>query len=364
MDGIPTDDLESITGVDMSQERSRLGAGLADATAAPMFWLALLFLANTAALIVLWVDVPRVREVYLSAMDESGDAAGVARVQASSLESMSFGLGCVSLWIGGLLWPIFLIEYAIYAFAAGGMRLTRMRSLACLLPPLRLIASNPEMEDRIWLPGLGWTERTDELRNRLEKAFALPMFVIALMILPVLLIEFGLKEKIVEMPWLRIALHVSTGVIWFAFALEFIVMCSVAKKKLQYCKEHWLDLAIILLPLISFLRTLRVLRATHFARVARVQQLTKVGRMYRMRGLAIKVFRALLLFEVINRMLRISPERKLRRLQENLAEKMQEVDSIREQITALEAVIAEEGEVQKGEQRAPDVENAGKALRP
>ena len=85
MDGIPTDDLESITGVDMSQERSQLGAGLADATAAPVFWLALLFLANTAALIVLWVDVARVREVYLSAMEESGDAAAMARVQASSL---------------------------------------------------------------------------------------------------------------------------------------------------------------------------------------------------------------------------------------------------------------------------------------
>jgi hypothetical protein len=42
-------------------------------------------------------------------------------------------------------------------------------------------------------------------------------------------------------------------------------MISVAPRRLEYCKKHWLDLAIILLPLISFLRSLRcfVLRGSH-----------------------------------------------------------------------------------------------------
>ncbi len=336
----------------MTEQQGRLRSRLVDDTAAPMFWLALIFLANTAALIVLWVDVPRVQEVYLTAAEETGDAT--ARVQTAAFESRAFRLGTWSLWLAALLWPVFLIEALVYSIAAGGMRLTRMRSLACVLPPLRLIASNPEMGDRIWLPTMGWTERTDELRARLEKAFALPMSVIALMILPVLLIEFGLQEKIVESPWLRTGLHVSTGVIWFAFALEFIVMCSVAKKKLQYCKQHWLDLAIILLPLISFLRTLRVLRATRFARLARVQQLTKVGRMYRLRGLGIKLFRALLLFEVVNRVLRISPERKLERLQDRLTEKMEEVAALRQEIAELEETIAAQRPLPQAESPVSD----------
>jgi voltage-gated potassium channel len=332
---------ESMCRAGTSEEYATQRARLATYTAAPMFWLSLIFLANTAALIVIWVDVPRVREAYLFAMAESGDVTLAAREPSASLESQARTLGYASLWIAGLLWPIFLIEFLFYTIVTGGMRLTRMRSLACICPPLRLIASNPEMNDRIWLPITGWAEPTDELRNRLEKAFGLPMIFIALMILPILLVEFGLKEQIVERTWLRILLHVSTGVIWFAFALEFIVMSSVAKKKLQYCKKHWLDLAIILLPLISFLRTMRVLRATRLARLAKVQHLTKMGRMYRLRGLAIKAFRALLLFEVIDRVLRVSAERRIELLKETLADKEKEVTALRLQITELERATAQ-----------------------
>jgi hypothetical protein len=166
------------------------------------------------------------------------------------------------------------------------------------------------------------------------------MIVIALMILPILLIEFRFADQIAGRPWLRVLLHFSTGMIWFAFALEFIIMCSVADKKLQYCKEHWLDLAIILLPLISFLRSFRVVRATRLARLAKVQQLTKMtskmARVYRLRGLAMKGFRALLLFEVLNRLLRITPEKRIRKLKEQLSQKELEMSVLKRRIRELE----------------------------
>ena len=66
-----------------------------------------------------------------------------------------------------------------------------------------------------------------------------------MMILPILVIEYVFTAQVAQYAWLRLLLHVGTGVIWFAFAVEFILMVSVAEKKLAYCKKHWVDLAII-----------------------------------------------------------------------------------------------------------------------
>ena len=58
----------------MSEARQKLRRRWAIRTAAPMFWISVLFLANTATLIVLWVDVPRVSEAYLnSGVTSHGD---------------------------------------------------------------------------------------------------------------------------------------------------------------------------------------------------------------------------------------------------------------------------------------------------
>jgi hypothetical protein len=181
------------------------------------------------------------------------------------------------------------------------------------------------------------------------------MIFIALAILPVLLIEVGMKNQVAARPWLQFVLHLSLGIIWFAFATEFIVMVSVAEKKIRYCKEHWLDIAIILLPLISFLRSLRVVRATRVARLARIQQITKMSRLYRLRGLAMRTLRALLLLKIVNRILRISPETQLKRLREQLRDKKTEIKLLRMQIAELEKYI-EEKEIGKDKPTA----NSGK----
>ena len=63
--------------------------------------------------------------------------------------------------------------------------------------------------------------------------------------------DVALVSQVSEYIWLRLLLHLSTGVIWFAFAAEFILMVSVAERKIAYCLAHWIDLAIIVLPLLS-----------------------------------------------------------------------------------------------------------------
>jgi hypothetical protein len=318
---------------------------VAERTAPIMFGLSLLFLAIVAAMVVLWVDVPRVSELAFTGEHDSGAAEASSRSVSpwlSSRDALRAGSHCLTLLL--LMWPVFLMEFAYQYFTRDrGEPFWRNRYhalIGSLCPPLRLCARNQDMGGRIWLPRLGWQVVDRSLRLQLERAFSVPMIIIALGILPVLLVEVGMREQVAARPWLQFLLHVSLGVIWFAFAAEFIVMVSVAERKMRYCKEHWLDIAIILLPLISFLRSLRIVRATRMARLARVQRLTQMSRVYRLRGLAMRALRALFLLQLINRLFRVRPEKQLRQLREILREKEYEVETLREEIAKLERIVA------------------------
>jgi voltage-gated potassium channel len=170
----------------------------------------------------------------------------------------------------------------------------------------------------IWLPRLGWQRPDRELRKRLERAFSAPMMVIAAMILPVLAVDLMWWEQVRELPWLSITLDVATRLIWLAFAVEFFVVLAVATRKVRYCTEHWVDVAIILLPFVSFLRIARVLRVGQIFRGGRMVQL---ARTYRLRGLLTRVVRALLLLKLVERYSPWAAEKRLGGLKASLARK-------------------------------------------
>ena len=109
-------------------------------------------------------------------------------------------------------------------------------------------------------------------------------------------------------------------------------MVSATGKKFAYIKKNWVDLVIILLPLVSFLRTIRVLR---LARLAKVQQITKLTRAYRIKGIAGKASRALLLTPVIHRLLRVSPEKRLQKMENTRDEKVAELAELDRRIATL-----------------------------
>jgi len=213
-----------------------------------------------------------------------------------------------------------------------------MRIGSAILPPLRLGTASSAWGGRLWLPVLSWQLPGKRLTKTLARFFGKPMIAIALLILPILLLEFVFKSLIAEHRWLQLLIHTATGFIWFAFTVEFILMVSVTDRKMRYIKKNWIDLAIILLPLISFLRSIRALR---LAKLAKVQQLAKMGRVYRMRGLGMKLFRALLLFEVINRVFRITPEKQLAKLEMEREEHLEELEEMDSEIAELKKVIAE-----------------------
>ena len=211
--------------------------------------------------------------------------------------------------------------------------------LFCLLPPLRLGKRDQNDTQQIWLPRTGWIQVNETLQTQLEKAFGIPMIVIALLVLPLMALEHFAAEHISANSQLALFVSLATALIWFAFALEFIVIVSIVEKKIAYIKSHWIDLAVILLPLIAFLRVMRLGQLGRLGRLVRMQQLTKTSRIYRMRGLLMKTYRALLLIEAINRLINGSPEKQLRRLKASLVEKEEELQDFKKKIAALEASL-------------------------
>lgn len=239
-------------------------------------------------------------------------------------------------WGLAVIYPLFVLELGLH-WQAGG-RLSKRDVLYCLLPPMRLGARDHSGGNTMWLPVLGWKTVDKELRARVEKGATVPMIVVALLVLPLLAVDFIWSSEEAPEAIPQLVSQVGASLIWLAFTFEFIVMISIVKGKVRYCKEHWIDIAVIFLPLIAFLRVARLGR---LGRLVKVQQITKTARIYRMRGLLLRLWRALLLVDAIDRLLRGKPERQLTKLQATLAAKQREVEELRGEIARLEELVAQ-----------------------
>ncbi len=317
--------------------------------AAPVFLISLLFLVLIAVLLVLDVAIDGpVTEASVSVVD------GIT-VPDGPVESGLLTDPTAASWLAGvvftallIIWPIFWIEhlYSKIVARSRGYKGKLFDSLVCLVPPLRLVAPCPVKQRQVWIPFAGWRAPGRELHRKLERTLSKPMLFIGLLILPVLLIEGSLAASIAERPGLALALRSATALIWLAFTAEFILMLNTTDKKLAYVKAHWLELAIIILPLVSFLRFLRVIPA---ARLVSLQRFAKMAKTFRMRGLVGRTVRALALLEVLSRLLRENPQTKLARLKETHEEKYLELAELQEQISLLESDIEQTRNAQMAE---------------
>lgn len=117
-------------------------------------------------------------------------------------------------------------------------------------------------------------------------------------------------------------------------------------------------MAIILLPLFSFLRSLQVLRATRAANLMKVPQLTKMVRMYRLRGTAVKAIQALILLDFFQRLFGGNPERTITKLKIRLEEVEREAKDLRRKIIKLQrhqdALEAEDDEHEEDPEQDPE----------
>lgn len=128
------------------------------------------------------------------------------------------------------------------------------------------------------IPRVGIVIADDDVRRRIDRFFHYPMIALALLTLPLLVIDYLYIREANADPnqqptsdwvwWLTIA---GLTVIWLAFLAEFMVKIAVAECRIEYVKRNWLDLIIIVIP------ALRPLRAAAVARTARVFTLRGVG---------------------------------------------------------------------------------------
>ena len=211
---------------------------------------------------------------------------------------------------------------------------------------------------RIWLPWWGWQQVDFDLQKSLERVFGAPMLLIALMIVPILTIEYGWAETIEARPVLRLILAIGIAVIWIAFATEFIIRISVADKKSAYAFNHWVDLAVVLLPMFEFMPFLRIVRLT---RLMRLETLMAWVKYYRLYGVAGKGWRGLMVLQLIHRFVHRTPEARLVRLTVQLESKEaerqdldREIDYYRRKIKILkQQVAADESGTQDHKEPAP-----------
>jgi len=125
---------------------------------------------------------------------------------------------------------------------------------------------------------------------------------------------------------LEIIMWFITALIWFSFALEFILLVSLAEKKLAFCKKHWINIVIILLPLLAFLRSLQLFR---FLRMAKAG---KLMRAYRLKGLATRMAKLATIFNLIDRFLSRSPEKYDAHLRDKISEKEDELAELKSKL--------------------------------
>ncbi|MDM8005734.1 MAG: hypothetical protein QUV05_06230 [Phycisphaerae bacterium] len=123
---------------------------------------------------------------------------------------------------------------------------------------------------RVFIPVYGWLDVDDTHRARVEHYFHAPMLILALLVLPILLIEWSYGERFnAAHPVARMAICVTGAIIWLAFLVEFIIKIMIAESRWKYAIRNWLDIVVVALPLLRPLRALRVVRAAQVARVSR-----------------------------------------------------------------------------------------------
>lgn len=207
----------------------------------------------------------------------------------------------------------------------------------CILPPLRLMHRDVKTRRQVWLPRAGWIRVHPEEFYRVQNVLGMPLMVVSLAILPLAAADFLIPIE--QQPtWLKFLVNVSTGCVWFAFAAEFFVMLSLTNRKVGYITAHWLDLAIIVLPLMMFVH------ASAIGGLLRLQQFTKLGRVYRLRNIGMRMSRTLMLTSAVRRMMSSASHRRLIQLEEEFADRIYHLKKLRQEIDRVSSELDLAGE--------------------
>jgi voltage-gated potassium channel len=117
-----------------------------------------------------------------------------------------------------------------------------------------------------------------EALNRFERLTAWPMFVLALLSIPLLLapVILDLSSEV------ETTIFALDAFIWAAFAVEYGIRLFLAPRKWTFVRTNLIDLAVVALPL------LRPLRLARTARMLRMAGLVRAGVMAARAGDALR----------------------------------------------------------------------------
>ena len=90
----------------------------------------------------------------------------------------------------------------------------------------------------------------------LERATDHPLTLLALVLVPLLLAPFLITLS----PALAEVLGKADGIIWAVFAGALLAALLVSPDRSRYLRRHWLDLLLVVVPLVGVLRAARALR--------------------------------------------------------------------------------------------------------
>ncbi|MEM1135577.1 MAG: hypothetical protein AAGI07_07030 [Bacteroidota bacterium] len=221
------------------------------------------------------------------------------------------------------LWPIFLIEFLLkLKLARNSIKakyLLFIHSTCLLFPPVRIVIGSIAHPSFIWLPFINWSKVNPALAAYLKKKFLVPVLVLGLLMIPALLVEIKFQTQLTAaFPHLDLNFYLQTfhALVWVGFAIEFIILISVAEDKKAYCTKNWMDILILLLPIVSFFRSFRFLRALKFNQLAHS---------FRMKGTQAKIKEGLLLLDFLKRLGYLyNPEVQIKRVKKKMMKNQQE----------------------------------------
>lgn len=241
------------------------------------------------------------------------------------------------------IWGWFVVEFIVLVLASRGKRnfVRRFRRglTVLIFPAFRVAQRSFYRPKEIWIPFIGWKKKNKKLFRQLTHAFSLPMICVVLLVLPAMAIELFKPTWIEDLPWVRNSLGIGQQFIWLAFAYEFVVMIAASPKRLAYCMKHWIDLIIVLLPILLFV--LPFLNLLPLVRLARLGRLASLTQMLRMKRLGIKVFQLLALFASTKQIGKNYHKRRIEKLYNLIDDREDELVDLRGELAKLQQELAE-----------------------
>ncbi|MNX87765.1 pH-gated potassium channel KcsA [compost metagenome] len=90
--------------------------------------------------------------------------------------------------------------------------------------------------------------------RKLDRILDLPMAVLSLLFFALIIADFAAPPEAVYRAWFDEA----TLIIWLLFVVEYLVKLAIAPNRPRYIRHRWLDLMVLLFPMLRLLRVLRV----------------------------------------------------------------------------------------------------------